>query len=55
MRRTFVELTQQCSMIGGVFMTYYVDIDLAKYHHECLIMYQDGEVVSNVFTFDNHK
>jgi len=55
MRRTSVELTQQCSMIGGVFMTYYVDIDLAKYQHECLIMYQDGEVVSNAFTFDNNK
>ena len=36
-------------------MTYYVGIDLAKYHHECLIINQDGEVVSNTFTFDNNK
>jgi len=36
-------------------MTYYVGIDLAKYHHECLVITQEGEVVSNSFTFDNNK
>lgn len=55
MRRTFVGLTQQCSDLEVFSMTYYVGIDLAKYHHECLVITQEGEVVSNSFTFDNNK
>lgn len=36
-------------------MTYYVGIDLAKFHHECLVMTQEGEVVYKSFSFDNNK
>jgi transposase len=37
------------------FMTYFVGIDIAKYHHDCFIMNQDGEVIRNVFTFSNNQ
>jgi len=53
MRRTFVDLTRQCLMKGGIILTYFVGIDLAKFHHECLIINHYGEVIIKSFTFDN--
>ena len=39
--------------IGGVFMTYFIGIDLAKYKHDCFIMDQNGEVIRDSFSFTN--
>lgn len=35
-------------------MTYIVGIDLAKYHHECLIIRQNEDVIFKSFSFDNN-
>lgn len=36
-------------------MTFIVGIDIAKYHHECLVLNLSGEVIHNSFSFDNNK
>lgn len=40
---------------GGVFMTYFIGIDIAKYKHDCFIMDHNGEVIFKSFTFSNDK
>lgn len=35
-------------------MTFIVGIDIAKYHHECLVINQLGEVIHTSFSFDNN-
>lgn len=42
-------------MNGGVFMTYFVGIDIAKYHHECLVVDDQGLVIYKSFSFDNNQ
>lgn len=39
---------------GGVFMTYFVGIDIAKYHHDCFVLDHHGEVLNKPFRFDNN-
>ena len=39
--------------IGGVFMTYFIGIDLAKFKHDCFIMNQYGEVIRDSFSFND--
>jgi len=40
---------------GGVFMTYFIGIDIAKYKHDCFIMDHNGEVIFKSFSFSNDK
>ena len=54
MDRTFVEfLPSSAHLLGGVFMTYFIGIDIAKYKHDCFIMDQDGSVIRDSFSFPN--
>lgn len=34
-------------------MTYYIGIDIAKYHHDCTIVDHNGEIVKHHFRFNN--
>lgn len=47
--------TKQYSFTGGVIMTYFVGIDIAKFKHDCFIMNHEGEVIRSSFTFKNDK
>lgn len=42
-------------MNGGVFMTVFVGIDIAKYRHECLVVDHQTKVIHKSFTFDNNR
>ncbi len=35
-------------------MTYIVGIDIAKYHHQCLVINLEGEVIQKPFSFNNN-
>ncbi len=54
MRRTFCGTYTAVLKQGGVFMTYFVGIDIAKYHHDCFILNHHGEVFHKPFRFDNN-
>lgn len=43
------------AVTGGVFMTYFIGIDIAKFKHDCFIADHNGEVIRNSFTFKNDK
>ena len=56
MDRTFVEfLPSSAHLLGGVLMTYFIGIDIAKYKHDCFIMDQDGSVIRDSFSFPNDR
>lgn len=56
MDRTFVvSLPSSAHLLGGVFMTYFIGIDIAKYKHDCFIMDQDGSVIRDSFSFSNDR
>lgn len=38
---------------GGLFMTYFVGIDIAKHLHYACIINQSGQVVTQPFPFEN--
>lgn len=40
---------------GGVYMTFMVGIDIAKYKHDCFIMDHHGEVIRDAFSFPNDR
>lgn len=48
-------LPSSASLTGGVIMTYFIGIDIAKFKHDCFIMDQNGTVIRNSFTFSNDK
>lgn len=54
MDRTLVEfLPSSAHLQGGVFMTNFIGIDIAKYKHDCFIMDQYGSVIRDSFSFSN--
>ena len=50
-----VDLNQQCRNEGGVFMTFFIGIDIAKYKHDCFILNHEGEVIRESFSFTNDR
>lgn len=52
-RRTFCGTYTAVLKQGGVFMTYFVGIDIAKHHHDCFILNHHGEIFHKPFRFDN--
>lgn len=46
---------EQCKIFyqGGVAMTFYVGIDIAKFKHDCFIADENGQVIKPSFTFKN--
>ena len=46
---------KQCTHKGGVLLTYFVGIDIAKFKHDCFIMNHDGEIIKKSFSFNNDK
>ena len=51
----YVDLNQQCRNEGGVFMTFFIGIDIAKYKHDCFILNHEGEVIRESFSFTNDR
>ncbi len=50
-----VDLNQQCANEGGVFMTFFIGIDIAKYKHDGFILDHAGEVIREAFSFTNDR
>lgn len=50
-----VDLNQQCGNEGGVFMTFFIGIDIAKYKHDGFILDHAGEVIRESFSFTNDR
>ena len=50
-----VDLNQQCGNEGGVFMTFFIGIDIAKYKHDGFILDHAGEVIREAFSFTNDR
>ena len=50
-----MDLNQQCRNEGGVFMTFFIGIDIAKYKHDCFILNHEGEVIRSSFSFTNDR
>ena len=40
-------------MKGGVVMTRFIGLDIAKYKHDCFIMDENGNVITDSFSFSN--
>ena len=53
MKRKHVAYIQCNIPKGGVFMSYYIGIDIAKNKHDCFIQNDNGEVIANPFSFAN--
>lgn len=51
----YVDLNRQCRNEGGVFMTFFIGIDIAKYKHDCFIVDHEGEVIQESFSFTNDR
>jgi hypothetical protein len=40
--------------IFGVLPMFYIGIDISKYKHDCFVMDENGEVIENLFSFENN-
>lgn len=55
MKRTPVDLNQQCRNTRRYSMTYWIGIDIAKHKHDCFILNHQGEVIRDSFSFFNNR